>query len=110
MEARAQFRGASVSKTSVAVILVIVALGLAAMGGYVVRGLGGAAATQTQSHIQLAPGTVLRQDWPAPSKSAPPSGTHRGYRGGPQPIDDVAGSGSVNPGYDAGDVRGGHGV
>ena len=110
MEARAQFRGASVSKTSVAVILVIVALGLATMGGYVLMGRGGAAATQTQRHIQLAPGTVLRQDWPAPSKAVAPSGTHRGYRGGPQPIDDVAGSWSGNPGYDAGDVREGHGV
>jgi hypothetical protein len=63
MEARASFNGASVSKTFVAAILVLVALGLGAMGGYVAKGLTapGAAATQN-STVHAAPGSVLRQD------------------------------------------------
>jgi hypothetical protein len=106
VEARAPFRAASVSKTFVAAILVIVALGLAAMGGYVVKSLSGAPASQTQNYVQrFAPGTVLRQDW-----QAAPSGTHSGYRGGLQPIVDVAGTAPSNPGYDARTVREGHGA
>src|SRR5207245_3053332 len=63
MEARASFSGAPVSKTFVAGILVLVAMGLAAMGGYVAKGLtsSGAAASQNVS-VHAAPGTVLRQD------------------------------------------------
>jgi hypothetical protein len=65
MEARASFRGASVSKTFVAAILVIVALGLAAMGGYIAKGLSTAgAAAATSGTVHAAPGTVLRQDNP----------------------------------------------
>jgi hypothetical protein len=64
MEARASFGGAAVPKTFVAAVLVIVAMGLAAMGGYVARGLsGGAVEAQSQTHA--APGSVLRQDNPA---------------------------------------------
>jgi hypothetical protein len=63
MEARASFGGSSVSKTFVAAILVIVALGLAAMGGYAVKGLSGTGAAAAQSGtVHAAPGTVLRQD------------------------------------------------
>ena len=59
MEARASFSGAPVSKTFVAGILVLVAMGLAAMGGYVAKGLtsSGAAASQNVS-VHAAPGTV----------------------------------------------------
>lgn len=72
MEARATVNGQSVSKTFVAAILVLVAMGLGAMGGYVAKGLGasGTSAAQTQQ-VHAAPGTVLRQD--DPSKSAEPS-------------------------------------
>ena len=66
MEARASFNGRSVSKTFVAAILVIVALGLAVMGAYVVKGFGaGGAATSQGQSVHLAPGTVLRQDNPS---------------------------------------------
>lgn len=66
MEARASFNGTSVPKTFVAIVLVIVALGLAAMSGYMARGLsgGGPAAGQGQP-VHAAAGTVLRQDNPA---------------------------------------------
>ena len=65
MEARASFGGASVSRTFVTAVLVIVAMGLAAVGGYVAKGLAGdAAATQSQT-VNAAPGTVLRQDNPS---------------------------------------------
>jgi len=63
MEARASFSGASVSKTFVAGVLVIVAMGLAAMGGYVAKGVLGSGAAVTQNPtVHAAPGTVLRQD------------------------------------------------
>ena len=63
MEARASFSGAPVSKTVVAGILVLVAMGLAATGGYVAKGLtaSGTAAAQGVT-VHAAPGTVLRQD------------------------------------------------
>ena len=65
MEARATFSGASVSRTFVAVILVIVAMCLAAVGGYVAKGLGGSNASAIQRQaVHAAPGTVLRQDNP----------------------------------------------
>lgn len=68
MEARASYSGASVSKTFVAAILVIVAMCLAAVGGYIAKGLtsGGAAPASQSQTFHLAPGTVLRQDY-APS-------------------------------------------
>src|SRR2546430_1944178 len=92
MEARASFSGAAVSKTVVAgilvlvamglaatggyvakgltsagaaALLVIVALGLAAMGGYIAKGLSSAgAAAATSGTVHAAPGSVLRQDNP----------------------------------------------
>jgi len=66
MEARASFGAASVSRTFVTAVLVIVAMGLAAVGGYVAKGLTGGAAATTQSQtVNAAPGTVLRQDNPS---------------------------------------------
>src|SRR2546425_73046 len=63
MEARASFGGASVSKTFVAAVLVIVAMGLAAMGGYVAKGVLGSSAAVTQNPtVHAAPGTILHQD------------------------------------------------
>ena len=47
MEARASLNGASVSKTFIAAILVLVAMGLGAMGSYVAKGLGARAAAIT---------------------------------------------------------------
>ena len=70
MEARATVSGQSVSKTFVAAILVLVAMGLGAMGGYVAKGLSGAGVTGSQTQVlHPAPGTVLRQDNPAQSTS-----------------------------------------
>jgi len=63
MEARASLRGASVSKTFVFAVLVIVAMGLAAMGGYIAKSVQGSGAAVTQNPaVHAAPGTVLRQD------------------------------------------------
>ena len=63
MEARASFNGSSVSKTFVAAILVLVALGLGAMGGYVAKGLTGSGSAATENAtVHAAPGSVLRQD------------------------------------------------
>src|SRR5437879_11611747 len=66
MEARASFSGTSVPKLFVAAVLVLVAMGLAAMGGYVARGLNGSGAAVVGSQAaHPAAGTVLRQDNPA---------------------------------------------
>lgn len=67
MEARASLKGESISRTFVAAILVIVAMGLAAMGGYLARTVvgSGSTVTRSQSVVQAAPGTVLRQDNPS---------------------------------------------
>src|SRR5437879_12968904 len=63
MEARASFTGTSVPKLFVAAVLVLVAMGLAAMGGYVARGLNGNGAAVVGSQaVHPAAGTVLRQD------------------------------------------------
>jgi len=75
MEARASFSGASVSKTFVAAILIIVALGLAAMGGYAAKGLTGSGAASQSGTVHAAPGTVLRQDNPSKSVVHAASGT-----------------------------------
>jgi hypothetical protein len=50
MEARATLRGPRVSRTLVAGVLVIVALGVGAVGGYVAAGLGGGKAA-SPSHV-----------------------------------------------------------
>jgi hypothetical protein len=62
VEARATIKETSVSRVFVGAILVLVAMGLGAMGGYVVKGAGaGTSGAQTQV-VRPAPGTVLRQD------------------------------------------------
>ena len=73
MELRASFGGASVSRTFVAAVLVIVAMGLAAMSGYLAKGLtSGSAATSPAQAAHAAPGSVLRQDNPVqPSVELP---------------------------------------
>ena len=71
MEARATINTATVSRTFLAAVLVLVAMGLAAMAGYMAKdAFGGKAAGVTNSVNvgQPAPGTVLRQDNP---KQAP---------------------------------------
>jgi hypothetical protein len=81
VEARATVNGASVSKTFVAAILVLVAIGLGAMGGYVAKGLGASGTTAAQSQqVHPAPGTVLRQD--NPPKAAGDNSAVRGNKGG----------------------------
>ena len=73
MEARATLNGSSVSKTLVAAVLVLVAMGLGAMGGYVAKGLGATGASTTViGNAHPAPGTVLRQDNPAAGKAELP--------------------------------------
>lgn len=62
MEARASLTGTSVPKTFVAFVLIVIAMGLAAMGGYVARGLSGGAAEAQGQPVHAAAGTVLRQD------------------------------------------------
>ena len=64
MEARATINGASISKTFVAAVLVLVAMGLGAMGGYVAKGMTGGASVTGVQQVHPAPGTVLRQDNP----------------------------------------------
>ena len=64
MEARATIREASVSRTFVAAVLVLVAMGLGAMGGYAAKGLGASSAAGQQVQVHPAAGTVLRQDNP----------------------------------------------
>jgi len=70
MEARASFSGASISKTFIAAILILVAMGLAAMGGYAAKGLTGTGAASQSGTVHAAAGTVLRQDNPSTGKPA----------------------------------------
>jgi hypothetical protein len=67
MEARATINTASVSRTFLAAVLVLVAMGLAAMAGYAAKGVFGANGAGAVTSIGVghpAPGTVLRQDNP----------------------------------------------
>jgi hypothetical protein len=76
MEARASFKGASVSKTFVAAILVVFAMGLSAMAGYTARSVlsgGGAAAGVNNAAVYPAAGTVLRQDNPVQAPAQVPA-------------------------------------
>jgi hypothetical protein len=76
MEARASFNGPSVSKTFVAAILVLVAMGLGAMGGYVTKGLtAGGSAAQGQGIVKAAAGSVLRQDNPVHTSTKAAAGS-----------------------------------
>jgi hypothetical protein len=64
MEARRTFGSSSVSKSFVAIVLVLVAVGLGIMGAYAAKNLTGSAAapvTHSQS-VQIVPATSLRQD------------------------------------------------
>src|SRR5207245_4329244 len=79
--ATASLSGALTSKTFVVAILVIVALGLAAMGGYVAKGLSGSGAAASQSvTTHAAPGTVLRQGNPKPQPVVTNNHPTRRYR------------------------------
>ena len=83
MEARASLKGASVSKTFIAAILVLVTMGLGAMGGYVAKGLGATGSTGAQTQVvHPAPGTVLRQDNPAGQSTSGDTQSIQGVRGG----------------------------
>jgi len=83
MEARASLKGASVSKTFIAAILVLVTMGLGAMGGYVAKGLGATGSTGAQTQVvHPAPGTVLRQDNPAGQSTSGDTQPIQGVRGG----------------------------
>jgi hypothetical protein len=66
LEARATFNGAAVPKTFVATAFVLVAMGLAAMGGYMANDMlkGRASGITGNTTVHAAPGTVLRQDNP----------------------------------------------
>lgn len=80
MEARATFKAASVSKTFVAAVLVIVAMGLSAMAGYTARSMfgNGAAAGASNAAAHPAAGTVLRQDNPVQAPAQLPDWIERG--------------------------------
>lgn len=85
MEARQEFRGSAISKTFVAIVLVLVAIGLGVMGAFVAKSLSGSnAATQTQSvpaatssaaDEYLIPATDLRQDNDYPVLQSAPEQT-----------------------------------
>ena len=100
MEARASFGKSSVSKTFVAAILVIVAIGLAVMGAYVAKGLSGTSTSQNH-FAQPAPGSVLRQDNPA--QTVAPGSVLQQDRPG-------LSKHTTDPGDDARTVRGTHGL
>lgn len=63
MEARSSFKGTAVSKTFVAAVLIVVAIGLGIMGAYLAAGLSGSKAA-TPSHTIVAPasGQALTPD------------------------------------------------
>lgn len=62
MEARQAFEGASISKTFVAIVLILVALSLGVMGAYVAKSLTGSAAAPATQSVQFTPNKDLRQD------------------------------------------------
>jgi hypothetical protein len=74
MEVRATINTASVSRTFLAAVLVLVAMGLAAMAGYAAKGaFGGSASVSNIAVGHPAAGTVLRQDDPARGQAELPS-------------------------------------
>jgi hypothetical protein len=74
MEARATINTASVSRTFLAAVLVLVAMGLAAMAGYAAKGIFGESGAVTSIAVgHPAPGTVLRQDNPAKAQAELPA-------------------------------------
>ena len=133
MEARQTLTGTSVPKGLMIVLAVCAAIALAAMGGFITRGLSGSSHQSVQVVGHPAPGTVLRQDNPPVQSSvgqiSAPVGTHAGRSSGTQ-IDNsdfglaAGGEGyqsdltrvlptetqGYNPGWDARSVREGHGA
>ena len=84
MEARASINTASVSRTFLAAVLVLVAMGLAAMAGYAARGAFGSGSAVTNAAVgHPAPGTVLRQDNPARAQAQLPSWMEQELAGKP---------------------------
>ncbi|HYL06918.1 MAG TPA: hypothetical protein VEU76_00105, partial [Candidatus Udaeobacter sp.] len=76
MEARRTFGSSSVSKSFVAVVLVLVAVGLGIMGAYAARNLTGFAAPAAHAQaVQIVPATSLRQDNDYPARAANPQRT-----------------------------------
>ena len=74
MEARQAFTGPSISRSFVAIVLVVIALGLGVMGAYVAKSLtGSASAPATHTNSVFAPNTNLRQDndYPVQPTAAP---------------------------------------
>jgi hypothetical protein len=79
MQARATFSGAQDSKTFVVMALVLVAMGLAAMGGYVANSTFGTSATSVSGGVigHPAAGSVLRQDNPVQASAELPGWLQR---------------------------------
>ena len=84
MEARTTISTASVSRTFLAAVLVLVAMGLAAMAGYAAKGaFGGSAGVSNVAIGHPAPGTVLRQDNPARAQAQLPAWLEQELAGKP---------------------------
>lgn len=87
MEARATLNGAGVSRTFVASTLVLGAMALSALGGYVagstVKGGAEAGAVNGSVAVHPAAGTVLRQDNPVQTKAELPGWMQREIAGQP---------------------------
>lgn len=80
MEARATINSAAVSKTFVAAVLVLVAMGLAAMAGYMAKDVFGGKAASVTTSVSVghpAPGTSLRQDNPVQAPAQLPDWLQR---------------------------------
>lgn len=74
MQARATFNRAQDSKTFLVMVLVLVAMGLAAMGGYVAKDVFGTNAAPVSGSVVVHPaaGSVLRQDNPVQARAELP--------------------------------------
>lgn len=87
MEARATINGARVSRTFIASALVLAAMGLSAMGGYLAGSTfkSGAAAGAVNGSVAVHPaaGTVLRQDNSAQAPAELPGWMQRELAGQP---------------------------
>jgi hypothetical protein len=83
MEARATINSASVSRTFLAAVLVLVAMGLAAMAGYAAKGVFGSGSAASIAVGHPAAGTVLRQDNPAKAPAQLPAWMQQELAGKP---------------------------
>jgi hypothetical protein len=93
MQARATFNRAQDSKTLLVVALVLVAMGLAAIGGYVAKDVFGTNAASVSGSVVAHPaaGSVLRQDNPVQAKAELPEWLQRQIaprQSGPIIVDD----------------------